>query len=150
MTATSACMPALCMPQIYKKDLRMSRSCAMLPMMTPLCLAVQVRNLNYLNRDLDKVLLITANPDAHALQPDNAVKVCLSHALLFMLSHQDMLCCPSCKPSCNSCELCSPPYERQASAQLYGLLTLLASLSGPRASRSRCTDTACTPLPLVC
>ena len=35
----------------------------------------QVRNLNYLNRDLDKVLLITANPDAHALQPDNAVKV---------------------------------------------------------------------------
>ncbi|CAL5218977.1 g732 [Coccomyxa viridis] len=34
-----------------------------------------VRNLNYLNRDLDKVLLITANPDAHALQPDNAVKL---------------------------------------------------------------------------
>lgn len=37
--------------------------------------SAQVRNLNYLNRDLDKVLLITANPDAHALQPDNAVKV---------------------------------------------------------------------------
>lgn len=37
---------------------------------------MQVRNLSYLNRDLDKVLLITANADAHALQPDNAVKVC--------------------------------------------------------------------------
>jgi import inner membrane translocase subunit TIM50 len=36
---------------------------------------MQVRNLNYLNRDLDKVLLITANPDAYALQPDNAIKV---------------------------------------------------------------------------
>ena len=41
----------------------------------------QVRNLNYLNRDLDKVLLITANPDAHALQPDNAVKVRMSASL---------------------------------------------------------------------
>ena len=37
---------------------------------------MQVRNLSYLNRDLDKVLLITANADAHALHPDNAVKVC--------------------------------------------------------------------------
>ncbi len=36
---------------------------------------MQVRNLNYLNRDLDKVLLITANADAYELHPDNAVKV---------------------------------------------------------------------------
>lgn len=31
--------------------------------------------MNYLNRDLDKVLLVTANADAYALQPDNAIKV---------------------------------------------------------------------------
>jgi TFIIF-interacting CTD phosphatase-like protein len=36
---------------------------------------VQVRNLDYLNRDLSKVLLITANPNAYHLQPDNAIKV---------------------------------------------------------------------------
>lgn len=36
---------------------------------------VQVRNLEYLNRDLSKVLLITANPNAYHLQPDNAIKV---------------------------------------------------------------------------
>ena len=41
-----------------------------------------MRNLNYLNRDLDKVLLITANPDAHDMQPDNAVKVCFATSLL--------------------------------------------------------------------
>ncbi|CAL8462668.1 g2201 [Coccomyxa elongata] len=34
-----------------------------------------VRNLNYLNRDLEKVLLITANADAYELHPDNAVKL---------------------------------------------------------------------------
>ena len=43
---------------------------------------MQVRNLNYLNRDLDKVLLITANPDAHDMQPDNAVKVRFTTSLL--------------------------------------------------------------------
>ena len=44
---------------------------------------VQVRNLDYLNRDLSKVLLITANPNAHHLQPDNAIKVgpCHIHSL---------------------------------------------------------------------
>ena len=52
--------------------------------LTAACLTLQVRNLNYLNRDLEKVLLITANPDAHALQPDNAVKVCPLRVLHFM------------------------------------------------------------------
>jgi len=41
----------------------------------------QVRNLNYLNRDLDKVLLVTANADAYALQPDNAIKVTHSSSI---------------------------------------------------------------------
>ncbi len=43
---------------------------------------MQVRNLNYLNRDLEKVLLITANADAYELHPDNAVKVCPTHTLI--------------------------------------------------------------------
>ena len=60
--------------------------CAILLMFMGPCLTLQVRNLNYLNRDLDKVLFITANTDAHALQPDNAVKVCLLYALLVMLT----------------------------------------------------------------
>ena len=47
-------------------------------------MCAQVRNLNYLNRDLDKVLLITANEDAYSLQADNAIKVC-SLSLLFCL-----------------------------------------------------------------
>ena len=34
-----------------------------------------VRDLSKLNRDLGKVLLITADPDASVLQPDNAVLV---------------------------------------------------------------------------
>ena len=84
-TATSASMPAPCMAATLK-GLSMGCCCAILPMFIALCLTLQVRNLNYLNRDLDKVLFITANPDAHALQPDNAVKVCLLHALLVMLT----------------------------------------------------------------
>ena len=35
---------------------------------------MQVRNLNFLNRDLSKCLLVTANTDAYHLQPDNAIK----------------------------------------------------------------------------
>ncbi len=34
-----------------------------------------VRDLSKLNRDLSNVLLITADPDAYYLQPDNAIKV---------------------------------------------------------------------------
>ena len=40
-----------------------------------------VRDLSKLNRDLSKVLLVSADPDAWTLQPENAVKVC-----------SDMLC----------------------------------------------------------
>jgi import inner membrane translocase subunit TIM50 len=39
-----------------------------------MCGEAQVRNLQYLNRDLSKVLLITASADAYHLQPDNAIK----------------------------------------------------------------------------
>ena len=49
----------------------LSCSATRLQQVTP---AVQVRNLNYLNRDLGKVLLITANADAYHLQPENAIK----------------------------------------------------------------------------
>ena len=42
---------------------------------------MQVRNLNYLNRDLSKVLLITASTDAYHLQPDNAIKACCPRVL---------------------------------------------------------------------
>ena len=34
-----------------------------------------VRDLSKLNRDLSNVLLITSDPDAFFLQPDNAIKV---------------------------------------------------------------------------
>ena len=34
-----------------------------------------VRDLSKLNRDLGKVLFITADKDAYALQPENAIKV---------------------------------------------------------------------------
>ena len=60
------------------------------------CLTSQVRNLNYLNRDLEKVLLITANPDAHALQPDNAVKVCPLRVSIVV-----KLCSMACSAACH-------------------------------------------------
>ena len=34
-----------------------------------------MRDLSKLNRELSHVLLVTADPDAHYLQPDNAIKV---------------------------------------------------------------------------
>lgn len=34
-----------------------------------------VRDLSKLNRDMRQVLFVTADPDAYALQPENAIKV---------------------------------------------------------------------------
>lgn len=36
-----------------------------------------VRDLSKLNRDMRQVLFVTADPDAYALQPENAIKVWL-------------------------------------------------------------------------
>ena len=38
-----------------------------------------VRDLSKLNRDMRQVMFVTADPDAFALQPENAIKVCAWH-----------------------------------------------------------------------
>ena len=50
-----------------------------------------VRDLSKLNRDLKQVLLLTADPDAYALQPDNAIKARAQHPAC--RSHR-CHCCP--------------------------------------------------------
>ena len=64
-----------------------------------------VRDLSKLNRDLSNVLLITSDPDAFFLQPDNAIKVGTSVAALLLLVSDQPL--PHTMQSCTRrCTLC--------------------------------------------
>jgi TFIIF-interacting CTD phosphatase-like protein len=60
-----------------------------------------VRDLSKLNRDLSNVLLITSDPDAFFLQPDNAIKVGTSVAALLLLVPDQPL--PHTMQSCTLC-----------------------------------------------
>jgi import inner membrane translocase subunit TIM50 len=59
-----------------------------------------VRDLSKLNRGLEQVLLVTADPDAYALQPDNAIKVGCVGALLCL---RVVLIVPRCGVYFNFC-----------------------------------------------
>ena len=54
-----------------------------------------MRDLSKLNRDLGKVLLVACDPDAYALQPENAIKVCSPSGQCVDRTHA-LFCVQSC------------------------------------------------------
>ena len=69
-----------------------------------------MRDLSKLNRDLSNVLLITSDPDAFFLQPDNAIKVGTGVAALPLCVSDQLL--PHSIPCSHAPEVCTLCPER--------------------------------------
>ena len=52
-----------------------------------------VRDLSKLNRDPGRVLLLSCNPDAYSLQPENTIKVCAHACIIWSLRMTGLMCC---------------------------------------------------------
>ena len=68
-----------------------------------------MRDLSKLNRDLSKVLFVTADENALSMQPENAVKVSVQHAAVHWHAHFLPIAglnCFSCEPAAAVIAVC--------------------------------------------